>query len=355
MSALKGGFKTITSNKSLFLGSFIFVFIISLVNSYFENNMTVGDLNSIGDTEVMGSKEVIQMLFNLFPIFLIPSLFALIAREKTASKFKILNIVLTPIKRFRYLIVFMFNLTAFPILIGLSLISFSGVISTSIDYNKYIIYNSETIEKYIDSDTQDINDPEFKYYIEVIDNSEKLAVARDAEIEKITPFDIGLGITLLTIVIGFYINLYVTASAFITTTNAGFFKSLRISTISFFKNFKFVILYLSAWILFKYFTNVILAYTLGSSQLLDITVVILDSIASVTIIFMFSYVIFKRLFNENDIITIKPYIEDEKKEYFSKNVMLDYDVNFESFNFISYDNKDQDVKEDEVIKNKLMS
>ena len=70
---------------------------------------------------------------------------------------------------------------------------------------------------------------------------------------------------------------------------------------------------------------------------------------------MFSYVIFKRLFNENDIITIKPYIEDEKKEYFSKNVMLDYDVNFESFNFISYDNKDQDVKEDEVIKNKLMS
>lgn len=361
-----GGIKTIKNNKSLFFISFFAIFIITLVNTYFEQTVTVGDLQNVGNIETMGLREIIGSIFKILPILIFPSIFAVIASQSSESKFVNLSYILTPLRKFRFYIMFLSTITIFAAVVAVSMVSFSGVIEKGFEFHKHQIETNSFLQKF---DSSIIRDENIDYtpieksnidkYNTITEKSILLEEQLTEELSNITTVDVTITVALLIFVAAFYLNYYIVSSALITTTNSGFFRIVKISAISFFKNIKFITVVFLFWVLSNYITKILFFDIFEFSDATTAIAALLDSITSVVILFYISYIIFKTLFLDNSISKIGIFDESNKNKFFNVKPMLGRHINFERFNFESIEeankekeNESSELKE-EVVKNKL--
>lgn len=335
----KGGLLSIKNNKSLFLTSFIVIFIISLINTYLEQNITIGEIQGAGDMSNAGYMEIFTIAFKLIPIFIFPSLFVVIASVPSESKLRNIKYILTPLKKFRFYLMLLSIMTVVAAILGIAMISFSSAINKGIELQKYHLETASFIQIHENSDIfkgevlfpTPIDKANQSKYDKIIEKKTSLEEEARYEFSKITKFDIAFSAFLSVLVLSLYLNYYIISSALISTTNIGVFRTIRISFVSFFKNIKFVAPLIAAWILIGYIIKFTLFSLIGVNEVALVAANLLESITLTTFIFFTAYIIFRKLFLEKSIIDINPFDENVKKKFFNPAPMANEDVTFNRF------------------------
>ena len=357
----------ISKNKSMFLTSFIFIMIISLINNYMESTMLVSDLSNMSDNYAINPKEFTRVLFSLLPIFFLPSIFSKITRGHSQGRWKTISAILTPIKRFRFLMILLSTMTIIPMIVILAVLNFGSVIEKSIEYNTHITSNSSMIDRYaenapdrsiLDSETtiSDIDRADLEKYYAFVDKTNTIASELNVEISKITNFDISVAAFLAVLIFSFYLNYSIVSSAMVTITDAGVLRSIIISSKSYFYNFKYVAILMTLWVAVVYALDFKIYELIPNFEQLHILTSIVKSIIITFFIFIISFILFRVVITNPKIVEIIDYDENNEKKFFSKfgrKIMINSDISLE--NFIIEKTRESVTKEDEDVnvKNKL--
>lgn len=347
-------FTFLKDNKSTFLSAFLFIFVITMINKYFQSSVNLSEIehlsNNIGEAPQISVKFTLSLVFSIIPMFFFPVIFSFLLYEKKTGIWNFIKTSTSPLRSFSFYLSMLTMLMMIPLLASIYFFSFKNTINENITAVKEYQQMIEERSKSNNPEELKITD-EDKEFVESIEKlmDGDLRELKVAEESKVRTYS---GIFLSVIVLTFFATLYAVASAITSTFYVGYLNVLRITIKSYLLNIKYIIIGCAAWVVMYLFASIIFPY-IESKIVYDVVDGLTTSIINTLIISYAVLIIFLKVINNKRIMiptTEKVGLLDFK----SKKIQEKENISMRSFESILINNqKDKTLDESEEKLNNL--
>lgn len=340
-------FTFLKDNKNTFLSAFLFIFVITMINKYFQSSVNLSEIeslsNNIDSAPQISTKFTLSLIFSIIPMLFFPVIFSFLLYEKKAGIWNFIKTSTSPLRSFSFYLSMLTMLMMIPLLASIYFFSFKNTINENITAVKEYQQMIEERSKSNNPEELKITDEdrEFVESIEKLVNGD-LRELRVAEESKVRTY---VGLFLSLIVLTFFSTLYTVASAITSTFYVGYLSVLRITFKSYLLNIKYIIIGCAAWVVMYLFANTIFSY-IESKVIYDVVDGLTTSIINTLIISYAVLVIFLKVINNKRIMiptTEKVRLLDLK----SKKIQEKENISIRSFESILINNNQKDKTLDE--------